>query len=556
MPPKPPPALDQDTLDDVARVLWHRPGKLEESDLPANVQAALVSERNSEAAFGRRMRERLRRLIEQPAPLVQSYRDRYELFLEHCDRLTPKQAHALNILLGTDASLGYEPIPKEADIQLPRDNVPQFDFQVGWHFFVGSCTGIDPRGGEAEYGIEVVFFRYALLPPRLADELGLSSVENQIVDVQFVMSRGGDPGRYVQAEPVAIAGTTGLLDFDSSPFRVAVGQQRAESVYPDELFPLRVQVKDAETGLAVDLHFPRAKTWFLQGDHGLAPGIMGVGSLYYSYCGLELDETRSRLSFDGEEISLQPGGLFWMDHQWTTGLIPQGGPRSILGRAVVNVVQSVPGQQPPQLGWDWFCVQFDADFQFTAAAGHGGADETGTTAGDTKPPERRVALQFGKLIGPDRSVQEVSGTVTISDWAHSAATDTWHPNGWMFELDGAPPEVARFTMAPIDRTGQFASFAQGAEYREGAVAISSPGGERIGRGFAEGTGYSDCKRRQLQIAGPPHDDATVALVKATPHAQMLAAKSFAVLAGAILIPPIAVALAARVAWRAFRRRSE
>jgi len=27
------------------------------------------------------------------------------------------------------------------NIEFPRDHAPQLEYQVGWHFFVGSCTG-------------------------------------------------------------------------------------------------------------------------------------------------------------------------------------------------------------------------------------------------------------------------------------------------------------------------------------------------------------------------------------------------------------------------------
>jgi len=126
-------------------------------------------------------------------------------------------------------------MPKAADLQFPRDHLPQLRTSVGWHFFVGSCW--DEAGSE--YGVECMFFRVALLPPGLAAELGLSDVENQVVELQFGISDAG--GRHYQADPIVIAGTTGLISCGLDPFRYELGKNRIASARKESFWPLTVE---------------------------------------------------------------------------------------------------------------------------------------------------------------------------------------------------------------------------------------------------------------------------------------------------------------------------
>ena len=82
----------------------------------------------------------------------------------------------MTFFLGMDSSKGYKTIPRKADFKIPEDDAPQFDYQLGWHFIVGSCTCSNGK----EYGVQFMFWQYALLPPDIAKHFGLSDLENQI----------------------------------------------------------------------------------------------------------------------------------------------------------------------------------------------------------------------------------------------------------------------------------------------------------------------------------------------------------------------------------------
>ena len=88
--------------------------------------------------------------------------------------------------------------------------------------------------------------------------------------------------------------------------------------------------------------------------------------------------------------------------------------------------------------------------------------------------------------------------------ARYPVTDTWHPNQWKFRFDSNIPEDIRtFDMNPIVDGAQSGFFANGAQYAEGAVVLSGPNGEDLGRGFAESVSYANTRKTIHQLAGLP-----------------------------------------------------
>jgi hypothetical protein len=119
----------------------------------------------------------------------------------------------------------------------------------------------------------------------------------------------------------------------------------------------------------------------------------------------------------------------------------------------------------------------------------------------------------GTYMDAARTAVKIGGTLDITDWIkadHSPnpvrypVTGTWYPNQWKFRFDTALPEDIRsFVMDPIVHGAQSGFFANGAQYAEGAVVITSPGGDDIGRGFAESVAYADTRKTAHQLAGIP-----------------------------------------------------
>ena len=153
--------LSPETLENVARVLWMP--EYNPSEVPENISQRLNAFENSPEAFGERMRLRLEELIANPDSCSPDFTDRYSAFLEYTSSMSAHEAYATTILLGLDSSRGYKEVPPEISFVFPRDDSPDNEYQVGWHFFVGSAS---TESGE-EFGIELMFWHYVLRQTKL-----------------------------------------------------------------------------------------------------------------------------------------------------------------------------------------------------------------------------------------------------------------------------------------------------------------------------------------------------------------------------------------------------
>ncbi|MFA5453191.1 MAG: lipocalin-like domain-containing protein, partial [Candidatus Methanomethylophilaceae archaeon] len=400
---------------------------------------------------------------------------------------------------------GYQELPIDKKFTFPTDDRPQFEYQVGWHFFVGNV--FDTKGRE--YGVQLMFWRYSLLPPEMAKQAGLSDLENQIVEIHLAVSSAG--GRHYRMRPIIVAGTTGLVDFSTNPYRYSVGKNTLASQSKDSLFPLRLQAwgidnhKEVPAEISIDITIDQTKGYVLNGDEGMMPSVGGVGTLYYSVPNLRVDPDKSRISIEGEELRLA-AGKFWYDHQWGTGFMPGGSPRIDVLRAV-----GLLGDKPA-LGWDWMEIQFDNDTEFALSAIHTNEQKEFFMQTGPTPPGIMTAAAVGSYIKENSEYFPVKGVIRVTDWVQSSVTDgqylttrAWYPNRVEVTVETAevPDAYKRFVMIPIVSTGQQGFFAAGAEYSEGAVRIESPDGKRIGAGFLENVSYADACRQNLRLAGIP-----------------------------------------------------
>lgn len=107
-------ALDAGTRDSLARALWTT--ELRAEDFTAEQLRAVLSERNSNAAFGQRMGLHLIELVVAPPSFVPDAAARYAAFYPYCSSLSTHQAYAMRGLLGPQQSQGYLEMPGQADL--------------------------------------------------------------------------------------------------------------------------------------------------------------------------------------------------------------------------------------------------------------------------------------------------------------------------------------------------------------------------------------------------------------------------------------------------------
>jgi predicted secreted hydrolase len=464
------------------------------------------SDLNSDAEFGARMRHRLAEMLANPWTFLPSYKDRYEALMRHAATLTPHQSYAMTMLLGKDSTRGYPDMPNTAALQFPRVNRVDAESQFGWYYFAGVATGMDGR----EYGVLCMYFRYSLLPPPMARQLGLTDEQNQIIDLQ--LSVAVDGGAFHQVDPVVTAGTGGRVDISDELFLKADGGS-VEALEPGKPFPLRLRARGTDVGeaepveLEIDFTFGSSRGYLLQGWDGAEPLVGGIGTRYYSIPGLALDPSASTLRIGGSAVPLAKG-TFWFDHQWGVGLAPSGAPRPEVMRASANL-------QPPQgQGWDFFALNLDGPVAFTFNSLHDQSSlpfmrQTGPT-----PPGVMTSPVVGKYMDPAGTVFNVSGTLRIARWrktdhtpnaARYPNTPTWVPHGWEFTLTEAvvPERLRRMTLEALQDGANTLFFANGSQYVEAAVRVRDAGGEAVGHGFAEATAYADNLHNVMHLAGVP-----------------------------------------------------
>ncbi|MBA3679444.1 ATP-binding protein [Candidatus Saccharibacteria bacterium] len=491
--------LEQKTRQDIASALWL--DEFDETKISQQILKNLAKEKNSNHAFGMRMNKYMNWLLDRPQSHNPNYSKRYTTLKKYCSQLTPQQAYIFNSkFMGNNSIQGYDPMPAGADIQFPESHLPKPNTQVGWHFFVGS--GWDEKGKE--YGIECMFFRVALLPPELAKELGLSEQENQVVEIQLGISEEGT--RHYQADPILIAGTTGLISWNQSPFKYNVGKNCISTTKKEGLWPLSIVAEGTERGqnshtkLAINLTFTSGKEYLFQGDDGCMPCIDGMGSLYYSIPNLVL-QAGSSITIADKKVTLKKG-TFWFDHQW--GFL-SGNPQSSVLRAANNI------SKPNPAGWDWYMAQFKGDRQITMFAAHSKVFSSFYFQTGAKPPGVMTVDVAGKYMDENKKLHNTWGTLKVTGWVKAERspntelypiTHTWHPNKWEFVFDETMPEdIREFSMSQIVEGGQINFFANGSQYNEGAVILKDKKGLDIGRGFAEAVQYADTFENMLDLAG-------------------------------------------------------
>ncbi len=500
--------MDQETVFNVMRSMWlYENGQYKYDELPSDVVKMLLDEKNGNESFGKRISFRMEYLLNNPDSYTPDYTYKYDEFMKFTKSLSPHQAYVLSQFFGLDSDKDYKELPAVPDIQFPRDHAVQFDYQVGWHFFVGNCH--DEK--DVEYGIQLMFWRYSLLPPKMAEYFGLTDEENQIIEYHLAISKDGD--RHYSAKPTVISGTTGLLKFDSEPFSYSMGANRIYSL-EDSFAPLRLvargwdeteEITEIEIGITVD----QDKEPVLNGKNGACPSVGGVGTLYYSITNMKLVPENSYIKINGEIINLKEG-KFWFDHQWANGLSPQGNPRDVSIRALKCLMPPTPS------GWDWFMVQFDDDTEMGLSAIHSAENIPFYYQTGQNPPAVMTADLEGKYVDASGNATDVIGILKIDEWIKATKstdpdrfwiTNAWYPNRWEFIFDdenvNVPEGKRHFFMEPIVDNGQYAFFAAGPQYSEGGTYVLNGDGDLLGKGFAESVAYADTTMNMIELTGMP-----------------------------------------------------
>ena len=458
-------------------------------------------------------------------PLVKRYPARYDLLAGIAEKgLDNIQNYALPNFLAQDYFKGYSDMNTYQSLTFPKDHKAQLDFQFGWYFWSGNF--LDENNNVVD--VVVVFFRRALYPPPIASELGLSDIENQLVQTVVAVNYA-DKNLHVTGSDPIISGTSGKIVYEIEPFLARIGENSAQSLQKDKMFPMKIVVNDPDKEFRIDLNLTESKPILLQGDEGKIPSIFGLGMWYYSYPNIK---TTGSVTYQGETRNLN--GKIWMDHQWMSGIAPTGYPKNIAVQALATIISGFNGKAPQSFGWDWSDVQFDDNTEVTFASPHSDKTEELQNMGEN-PPADATRVISGKYIDENGNSDVITGSVTINKWMRSPRSHAWYPNGWEVKF---PAKNLEFTMtSTVD--DQFI-YSVASEIREGGTIVKGTNDRKeiSGYGFGEGVNYSGLEfplRENMALFGIEDNAANRALLQASPPSTWLVIQSIIVLASFVAL---------------------
>lgn len=493
--------IDDETAENIADALWLN--RFNFRQINPKIRAKILSKKNSSEVIGGHYSNHLSSLLTEPDSFTPDYTILYTTLQEYLKSPSIHQLYALNSLLGLDSNRGYQALPAAKSFEWPKDDRMQMEYQVDWHFFVGSVFA---ETGE-EFGVQLMFWSQSMLPPTVAKAAGLSDVENQVTEMHFAITPVGE--RHYRAKPTIVAGTTGLIKYAEEPIRFNMGKNLMHASKPESFFPLRLRAHgvDRTETLAVpiemDIKVTQVKGYILNGEDGMAPSCDGVGTLYYSVPSLMIDPDHSTIKVRNKTYRLARGKI-WYDHQWGTGFIPAGNVASPFMRALRNIS---PSKSAP--GWDWMFAAFDDDTEIALSSLHMADLAEFYMNTGANPPGVMTASASGRYIDATSESFPVTATIRVTEWVKSTVshgqyqpTGAWYPNRVEVSVDTleVPQSKRNFTLIPIVKTGQQGYFAAGPQYSEGAVYVEQ-NNQPVGRGFLESTGYADPLKQTLLLAG-------------------------------------------------------
>jgi predicted secreted hydrolase len=470
-------SIDDASKRDIYNVLWEKDLSTWPNGLPKELNEEKLK-KLSPAAFGKETATMLQDVKTAVIPLVQRYPVRYDQLTDMSQKgLTLRQANTIGNVMGLDYFNGYAGMNSIDELEFPRDYGSHNDFQVGWYFFSSSLK--DQNGNDVD--LLVNFFRRAIYPPDIATKMGLSEMDNQVVELHIGLSLA-DKNLHIQGANPVISGKTGLIDLKTEPFLIKMGKNEIKSIKNGSLFPLSMKIYDPEKDLDIDLVLEQTKPVFLEGDNGKVPKMFNLGTWYYSVPNIK---TTGTITYAGDKREVS--GKTWHDNQWTAGIMPAGFADNYYIRALANILNWANNQTREPWGWDWTQVQLDNNTEITLASMHSTHTKDLNNRGDNPPPAA-IRTATGKIINADGKAENISGSITINSWVKSDASGAWYPNGWKLEV---PDKKLALSMTPTV-SGQLVQGAAASEFREGGVIVTGKLGDNEikGIGFGEGTGYA------------------------------------------------------------------
>ncbi len=327
----------------------------------------------------------------------------------------------------------YPPVESGRRLIFPRDHGAHPDYRTEWWY----VTGWIESSGVAR-GFQVTFFRSR---PGMQEDNESAFAPKQLIFAHAAIADAAN-GRLIYDERVGREGF-GLAYANSSDTDVGIDGWTLSRSGGE--YHTRIVADD----FAFDLSFVPTQPVLLQGRDGFSSKgpRPDEASYYYSLPHLRVEGT---IQFDGETAAVS--GEAWLDHEWSSQYL-----------------------SPAAQGWDWLSINL--------------ADGGALMA-------FRMRARSGGTLWAGGSVRHRDGTLSILS-----------PGDVEFEptrLWRSPRTGIEYPVEMRVRAGRYdvelvplmddqeldSSASTGILYWEGAVRASA-GGQRVGRGYLELTGYGD-----------------------------------------------------------------
>ena len=355
---------------------------------------------------------------------------------------------------GLDVASWTQALPG-LEYNFPSDHAVHQGFKTEWWYFTGNLQ--DDRGRP--YGFELTFFRQGVIPPP-SDPSTEQAARSRFVQNDFKFAHFAisdiDGSKFVFTQKTS-RGAFGEAGFGAAP-PVRGQPERLAWIDDWNVQPLadgswHVQAHaDAPTPMLVDLQVTPRKSPVIEGVDGVSQKSAGVGnaSHYYSFTRLQ---TTGHLALNGNAPA-PVHGESWFDHEWASNQLA-----------------------PDQVGWNWFCFQFDDQTELMLYAMR-------RRDGSVDP------ASSGTLVSANGSSEHLPRDQftlrSVKSW-HSQKTDANYPLEWEITI---PSHSTTLTVKP--RLDDQELVVPPISYWEGAIqAVGHKSGRAIaGLGYMELTGYA------------------------------------------------------------------
>ena len=403
-------------------------------------------------------------------------------------------AFAMNALGGESAAAAPAQAAGPAALQsirrgkamaFPRDHGAHVDVRIEWWYVTGwlepssqsSATPSRPSSSPAAspatspaaapptptHGFQITFFRSRvgttdaarpndpLAPPGRFAPRHLLFAHAAVTDLAAGRHHHAQRIARWNGEPTAGPDRAAVADADIRLARWRLSRENATA----EVTPSRWFADVPADGFSLRATLRETQSPLLQGEAGFSRKgpEESQASLYYSLPQLDTELT---LELNGQRQSLH--GRAWLDHEWSETLL-----------------------HPLAVGWDWIGINLFDGSAFTAfqlrradgSARWAGGSFRAAGAGATAVATPRIFAPGEVLFSPGRR------------W-RSPATNAAYPMTWLVRTPAGTHTVrALLDAQELDSRG-----GTGAVYWEGLAEWLDEGGQRIGLGYLEMTGYA------------------------------------------------------------------